>query len=378
MMVFSGVVFVTMENYWLLLLAAVVGVISPSGGDFGPFRAIEESVLSQLTSAEGRSNVLSWYVTSGSFGSAIGSEVAGHILQAAITKASGADLPERAWSNVDGYHACFGLYILFGVVNIGCALLLSANVELSEGSRPSAEEEAREMELSLLRNVDGDDQGRLAMLESSNEAMRDRQTTSRGKSHLARISKPTRSVMYKIWLLLVVDSLADGMASLSFTSYYLDTKFHVSAASLGHIVSVAYFLAAFSTILAAPLANRIGLVNTMVFTHVPSSAAVLMFPMPAGLTLTIILFFVRMGLNNMDQAPRAAFIAAVVSPEERTAVNGITTMLRTFASTIGPTLTGGLAQQGRFWIAFVLAGSLRLIYDFGLWVLFVNMPLDTS
>jgi len=184
--------------------------------------------------------------------------------------------------------------------------------------------------------------------------------------------------MYKIWLLLVVDSLADGMASLPLTSFYLDTKFHVSASSLGHIVSIAYFLAAFSTILAAPLANRIGLVNTMVFTHVPSSAAVLLFPLPSGLTLTIILFFVRMGLNNMDQAPRAAFIAAVVSPEERTAVNGITTILRTFASTIGPTLTGGLAEQGRFWIAFVLAGSLRLIYDFGLWVLFVNMPIDTS
>jgi MFS family permease len=378
MMVFSGIVFATMENYWLLLLAAVVGVISPSGGDFGPFRAIEESVLSQLTSAEGRSNVLSWYVTSGSFGSAIGSEIAGQILQAALAKPTESDLPKRAWSSVDGYHACFGLYILFGLVNIGCALLLSADVELGEGKRSSARDEAGEVELSLLEDVDGNGQGRSGALDRPNEAKPDRKSTSGIKSYLARISKPTRSVMYKIWLLLVVDSLADGMASLPLTSYYLDTKFRVSAASLGHIVSIAYFLAAFSTIFAGPLANRIGLVNTMVFTHVPSSAAVLLFPLPSGLALTIILFFVRMGLNNMDQAPRAAFIAAVVSPDERTAVNGITTMLRTFASTIGPTLTGGLAEQGRFWIAFVLAGSLRLIYDFGLWVLFVNMPIDTS
>jgi len=373
MMVVSGLVFATMENYWLLLLAAIVGVISPSGGDFGPFRAIEESVLSQLTSAEGRSNVLSWYVTSGSFGSAIGSEIAGHILQSTFTKAD--NLPMRDWSNLDGYHACFGLYILFGLVNIGCALLLSAHVELI-GLSPK--DEAEESELSLLQNIDGHGQPTPMGQEAPRHATSDEKPSSMRKSYLARISQPTRSVMWKVWLLLALDSLADGMASLSLTSYYLDAKFHVSASTLGHIVSIAYFLAAFSTILAGPLANRIGLINTMVFTHIPSSAAVLMFPLPAGLNLTMTLFFVRMGLNNMDQAPRAAFIAAVVAPEERTAVNGITTMLRTLASTIGPTLTGGLAQQGQFWIAFVLAGSLRLVYDLGLWILFVNMPIDTA
>lgn len=371
MMVFSGIVFATMENYWILLLAAIVGVISPSGGDFGPFRAIEESVLSQLTSAEGRNNVLSWYVTSGSFGSAIGSEIAGHMLQAALGQSTNDDPSKRAGSSVAGYHACFGLYILFGLVNIGCAVLLSAQVELRAGSRQAIKDDAGEVELSLLENEDGNDQA------PSGVNTRE-ESSSMAKSYLARISKPTKSVMVKIWLLLVVDSLADGMASLSLTSYYLDAKFHVSASTLGHVVSIAYFLAAFSTILAGPLANRIGLVNTMVFTHIPSSAAVLMFPLPSGLGLTIILFFVRMGLNNMDQAPRVAFIAAVVPPDERTAVNGITTMLRTLASTIGPTLTGGLAQQGQFWIAFVLAGSLRLVYDFGLWVLFVNMPIDTA
>jgi MFS family permease len=378
MMVFSGIVFATMENYWLLLLAAIVGVVSPSGGDFGPFRAIEESVLSQLTSAEGRSNVLSWYVTSGSFGSAIGSEIAGHILQATIIKATEGNVTKRAWSSVDGYHACFGLYILFGLVNIGCALSLSAHVELVKAAPPLAKDEAGEVEMALLQDVDGNVGGPSGAQYESGDATGARESMSTGRSYLARISKPTRSVMFKLWPLLVVDSLADGMASLSLTSYYLDTKFHVSASTLGHIISVAYFLAAFSTILAGPLANRIGLVNTMVFTHVPSSAAVLMFPLPSGLASTIALLFVRMGLNNMDQAPRAAFIAAVVSPDERTAVNGITTMLRTLASTIGPTITGGLAQQGRFWIAFTLAGSLRLVYDFGLWVLFVDMPIDTT
>jgi len=113
----------------------------------------------------------------------------------------------------------------------------------------------------------------------------------------------------------------------------------------------------------------------MVFTHIPSSAAVLFFPLPSGLWMTVVLFFLRTGLNNMDQAPRSAFIAAVVKPEERTAVLGITSMVRTLASTTGPTVTGILAGGGRFWIAFVAAGALRLGYDLGLWALFVNLKL---
>ncbi|KAL3965181.1 hypothetical protein ACCO45_002185 [Purpureocillium lilacinum] len=113
----------------------------------------------------------------------------------------------------------------------------------------------------------------------------------------------------------------------------------------------------------------------MVFTHLPSSTAVLLFPIPQSVALTVVLLFIRTGLNNMDQGPRAAFIAAVVKPEERTAVMGITGMLRTLASTIGPSLTGWLAGSDRFWIAFVVAGALRIGYDLGLFVIFVNMKL---
>lgn len=87
------------------------------------------------------------------------------------------------------------------------------------------------------------------------------------------------------------------------------------------------------------------------------------------------LLLLRTGLNNMDQAPRAAFIAAVVKPNERTAVMGITSMLRTLAAMVGPLVTGWLAGSKRFWIAYVVAGTFRLVYDFGLWALFVNADL---
>jgi MFS family permease len=113
----------------------------------------------------------------------------------------------------------------------------------------------------------------------------------------------------------------------------------------------------------------------MVFTHIPSSAAVLLFPVPRSIPVTFALLLLRIGLNNMDQAPRAALIAAVVKPEERTAVMGITGMLRTLAATTGPSITGILAGNDRFWIAFVVAGALRLAYDLGLFAVFINIKL---
>jgi MFS family permease len=200
-------------------------------------------------------------------------------------------------------------------------------------------------------------------------------TPSSSLTRFAQISPATRAVMFKLWPLLIVDSLADGMVGYSLTTYYMDRRFHISASALGDITSVSYFLSAASTVFSGPLSNRLGLINTMVFTHLPSSAAVLLFPLSPNLALCIILFFIRTGLNNMDQAPRSAFIAAAVKPEERTAVMGITSVLRTLASTAGPSVTGWLAESDQFWIAFVAAGVLRIAYDCGLWALFINMDI---
>jgi MFS family permease len=197
------------------------------------------------------------------------------------------------------------------------------------------------------------------------------------RSRFAEISSTTRSVMYKLWFLLTVDSLADGMVSYTLTNYYLDRKFHLSKSQLGDFMSTNYVIGSISTVFAGPLARHLGLVNTMVFTHLPSSVAVVLFPVPHGIVLTVILLFIRGGLNNMDQAPRTAFIAAVVKPAERTAVMGITSTLRTLGSTIGPSITGALAHTDKFWVAFVAAGTLRVAYDLGLWAMFVNMKLHT-
>jgi hypothetical protein len=284
----------------------------------------------------------------------MGTEVAGRIVHA---------LQQReGWTLVDAYHGVFWMYSGMGMLNMVFMLCLSKKCEVSQASVKESEEAEGLME-------DEDD------LDS--EGPRTPVTVSKPEKHsfFAQISKETRGSMYKLWFLLIVDSLADGMVPLSLTNYYVDQKFNLPKSTLGDITSASYFLGFFGTIFAGPLSRRLGLVNTMVFTHLPSSAAVLIFPLAKTVPLTVLLMLLRMGLNNMDQAPRTALIAAIVKPEERTAVMGITSMLRTLASTTGPTVTGILAGQKRFWIAFVVAGCLRIAYDLGLWAIFVNLKL---
>ena len=370
LMVVSGSVFAYFENFWILLLAAVLGVISATGSDFGPFRAIEESMLSHLTEPKTRADVLAWYVTTSSLGSAVGTEISGR----AVDLLKGLD----GWEILDAYHAVFWLYIIMGSVLIVFTLLMSKRCEIAE--KANEKERGSEAAETLLNERQQREEvtveGNHSDAQDMASPIAPKPSAPPKRSLFAQISAPTRTTMYKLWILLAIDSLADGMVSYSLTNYYLDRKFVLSKSTLGDIASISYFLAAASTIFASPLARRLGLINTMVFTHLPSSLAVLLFPFPSSVALTVTLFFIRTGLNNMDQAPRAAFIAAVVKPEERTAVMGVTGMIRTLASTVGPSVTGLLAGSDRFWVAFVVAGSLRVAYDFGLWGMFVNVKLE--
>ncbi|KAI1169993.1 major facilitator superfamily domain-containing protein [Nemania sp. FL0916] len=365
LMITSGVIFAYFENFWMLLLGAVVGVISITGGDFGPFRSIEESVLSQLTTPSTRSDVLAWHVSTPLIGSSIGSEVSGRIVHWLQSK--------DGWSEIDSYHALFGIYAAMGFVNLALVSLLTEECELQQQDSsytqiPQGENGITEPEPQIEP---------APMLDyPANKSPWFAKAWTWLSTQLAQISAPTRSVMYQLWFLLAVDSLADGMVPYSLTNYFLDVNFHPAKSTLGDVTSASYFLGALGATFAGPLAKKIGLVNTMVFTHIPSSTAVLIFPFPPYFWMAAALLLIRAALNSMDQAPRTALIAAVVKPGERTAVMGITATIRTLAAMAGPFITGLLAGGSHFWVAFVAAGVCRLAYDFGLYGLFINMKLD--
>lgn len=384
MMALSGTAFALSENFWVLLIAAVCGVISVTGADCGPFRAVEESMLSGLTSeGSSRSDVLAWYVTATTLAGAVGTEVAGRVVQfvEGRGRAAGGEKDEK--SERRAFHVLFWGYAIFGLVGCVLCLGLSKRCEVAGEKSRGGYQKVRSGEVGdeeedvLLEPVTPSTTTTEGFGDGDRDQERSSQTSppKKKKGYFSQISTPTRRIMYKLWILLAIDSLADGMTPYSLMNYYVDQKFHLSKATLGDITSASQFLCAVSSIFAGPLSKRIGLINTMVFTHLPSSIASSFIPLPSSVGWTVGLLLFRAALNSMDQAPRTAFIAAVVKPEERTGVMGITSMLRTLAMSVGPSITGLLAGNGRFWAAFVATGICRVTYDLGLWVLFVNVKV---
>lgn len=145
---------------------------------------------------------------------------------------------------------------------------------------------------------------------------------------------------------------------------------------LGSIMSVAQFTSSIGNIFASSVAKRIGLVKAMVYTHLPSAVLLALVPAPSSLILTVIILVLRASLASMDQAPRSAFLSAVVLPNERTATMGIVNTVKTMSQSAGPLITGALAGERRFWIAFVVAGGLKVSYDLGMLRMFLNLKLE--
>jgi MFS family permease len=349
LMALSGVVFATTSNYWLLLLAAVVGVISPSGNEIGPFRAIEESTLAQLSDAKTRTDVFAFYVVVGTLGGASGSLAGGWVTQA---------LQGSGWTDVASFRSIFWVYAGLGLCKAGLSMLFSQKCEaLPTPVPPSTQSEEAE-----------------AFLPADDPAPAPPPPQKR--SAIAQISPSSRKTLFKLCCLFFFDSLASGMVPNSLIAFYISRKFSLPEGKLGSIIGSAQFLSSIGNVFASAIAKRIGLVKTMVFTHLPSAILLSIVPLSESLAPTVALLIIRASLASMDQAPRSAFLSAVVLPSERTAVMGVVNTVKTLSQSSGPLITGLMADDGRFWIAFLLAGTLKASYDLGLLTVFLNHKVE--
>ncbi|KAI4699252.1 hypothetical protein J4E81_005146 [Alternaria sp. BMP 2799] len=347
-MAISGAVFATTSNYVALLLAAIVGVISPSGNEIGPFRAVEESTLAHLVAEDKRSDVYTWYVVLAVLGTSTGLAVGG----VAVDNLQAIE----GWTNLDAYRAIFWIYTGVGCVKALMTLFLSQKCEHSDWN-DKRNKSAASVETEPLLNNDE--------TENRDTATRDAAPKKPKKfwHSLSKISKSSRIVLIKLCSLFFLDSLGSGMVPFSLINYYMERKFDLPKGKLGGIMSATWFVSTLGNVFASSLAKRLGLIQAMVFTHLPSSIFLALLPVPSGLALTICLLVGRSVLNSMDQAPRSAFLSIVVLPEERTAVMGVVNILKTLSQSSGPSLTGVLAGNDHFWVAFVAAGSLKATYD---------------
>ncbi|WPH00755.1 Hypothetical protein R9X50_00358500 [Acrodontium crateriforme] len=356
LMTASGVVFATFSNFWILLAAAVVGVISPSGNEIGPFRAVEESTLAHLSDAKTRSDIFAFYVIFGTMGTAGGSLVCGWATQG---------LQNLGWSDISSFRAIFWIYAVIGLVKAGMNMLLSKRCEAESEllpARPTVEDDNSDEEQPFITRPRANPEPPAKPQKKA--------------SAISQISPASRRTLTKLCGLFFFDSLASGMITSALIAFFMKRKFGMPEGQLGTIMSIAQFCSSFGNIFASALGKRIGLVKTMVFTHLPSAIFLMLIPLPSSLILSVIFLVLRSSLSSMDQAPRSAFLSAVVLPNERTAVMGVVNTVKTMSQSSGPLITGSLANGGHFWIAFVIGGALKVGYDLGMLSMFVGLKLE--
>ena len=321
-----------------------------SGNEIGPFKAVEESTISHLVPSADRSSIFAWYILSGTIGAALGTVSGGWAVQI-LQK-------NENWKAQDAYRLVFWAYAVLGLVKFGLSLTLSSGCEHEETNPPTPATGGETRPL----------------LEESGEYVNKTVKASCPglKSLLPTLSEESSRVVYRLCLLFAIDSIASGLMPASWVSYFFNRKFALAEGTIGTLFFISLLAASASNLAAPSLAKRLGLIKTMVFTHIPASIALAFIPLPNNVLLAMALVVFRACTNSMDQPPRQAFIAGAVLAEERTAVMGGINVVKTLAQSVGPVLTGYWAESGKLWLAFITAGTLKLLYDALMLIMFLG------
>jgi predicted MFS family arabinose efflux permease len=313
LMLAAGLAFVATPIYAVLVVAATIGVISPSGNEVGPFLAVEQASLSQLVGPLRRTSTFARYQLVGSFATAAGALAAGAIAQLAIHGGA---------SQADAYRLVIVGYALVGIL----LALLFTRVS------PSVEVPAAEVTDETIRT-------RLGLHRS-------------------------QGVVLRLAALFALDAFAGGFVIQSFIAFWFQERFGVDPAVLGTLIFAANVLAGFSALAAGALAARFGLVNTMVFTHLPSNVLLMLVPFMPTLALAAGVLLARFSISQMDVPTRQSYTMAIVAPDERSAAAGVTGIARSLGVAASPLIAGPLFLSASLAGApFVIAGGLKILYD---------------
>jgi MFS family permease len=311
LMIATGLAFANAGSYAVVLLVALVGTINPSAGSVSIFVPLEHATLTHAVADTERTRMFARYSLVGSFAAAAGSLAAG----------SPDLLATLDISYLTALRAMFVVYALLGLAGG----LMYARLP-----------------------ADG---------------------TARSEQPAAPLG-PSRAVVYKMAALFSIDAFAGGFAVQSLLALWLFSKFGLSLTAAGLFFFWSGVLAAFSFPVAAWLARRIGLVNTMVFTHIPSSVCLILAAVVPNLELALGFLLVRAALSQMDVPTRSSYVMAVVTPPERAAAASVTSVPRSLASAASPAMAGALFAAGFEAWPFVICAALKIAYDLALlWAL---------
>jgi MFS family permease len=326
LMAAAGVAFACTRNLFFLILAGTIGVISPSGNEVGPFLSIEQAALSHIVPSPARTEVFAWYTLAGSLATALGALCGGFLTQA---------LQQTSMAPVASYRVVVLMYAALGMLLAFLFTRLSVRVEVFA--------------------VPGDS------------------VSAAGIGNVFGISR-SRNVVLKLSGLFALDSFAGGFVVQSFAAYWFYLRFGVRPATLGAIFFWANVFAGISALVASRLAARIGLVRTMVFTHLPSNVLLILVPLMPNLSLAVLVLLLRFSISQMDVPARQSYTMAVVPADERSAAGGFTGVARTTGAAISPLFAGFLFARPRLIsVPFFIAGALKIVYDLMLYEGFVTI-----
>ena len=315
LMVLTGLGFAGLQAFWPLLLIAFVGTINPSTGDVSVFLPLEQSLLAQSVSDRDRTALFVRYSLAGSLMGAAGTLLAA--------------LPDIVvgWWGATPLQIMQGLFLLYAVIGLASAM--------------------------IYRRID----------------------ESRPVHSLARGEPlgPSRKVVYRLAALFSIDAFAGGLIVQSMLALWLFQVFGMSVAEAANLFFWSNLLSAVSYLAAVPLANRIGLIRTMVFTHLPSSLCLVAIPFVSSLPVVVGLLLLRSLLSQMDVPTRNSYVMAVVTPGERAAAASLTSVPRSLASGIGPVISGYLIMLSGFGWLLLIAGLLKIGYDLALLAMFSHV-----
>ena len=329
LMSLSGVIFFVTTNYIALIISALIGTINVTGTETGAFLSIEQATLPQtINDVKKRNTVYALYNMVGTFAMSAGVLLSG--LPQIIAQQYGLN-------QIESIKPLFLLYSIIGLVVLGIYYLISNKVEVQTNNNNKLSKPLKQT-----------------------------------------LSPNSKQIVGKLSCLFAVDSFAGGFVIQSIVSLWFFTKFGVELTTLSYIFSIAGVLTAFSFLVSAKIADRIGLINTMVFTHIPSNILLILVAFAPTLPLAVAFYLARMTLSQMDVPTRQSYLVAVVREDERTAATGITNISRNIAQAVSPSLAGYILQSLSFLSApFVIGGVLKIVYNIVLYFNFKSIkPSD--
>jgi MFS family permease len=323
-MVATGLGFAGLDGFWPLALVAFIGTLNPSSGDVSVFLPLEHARLAHAAhDSTTRTALFARYALLGSLSAALGALASGWpTWWAAHT--GGALLP-----------AMRALFVLYAVVGVLVALLYRRLDARAPGAHDASGEEVQSRPLG-----------------------------------------PSRGIVVKLAALFCIDSFAGGLLVNALLALWLFQRFGLSLPEAGHFFFWSGLLTTGSQLVAPAIARRIGLVQTMVFTHIPANLFLIAAALAPALPLALGLLFLRSALSSMDVPARSAFVMGVVTPPERAAAASFTAVPRSLAAAIGPTIGASLLASGVLAAPLVACGVLKIAYDLTLLALFRSHPVD--